>query len=302
MERFVIDVLQACQTVKGACELVGISWDQAWHVLERAVARGMSRKEATVIARIGVDEKAFRKGHQYMTIVSDIDQGTVEFVTEGREKASLSGFFASRTDEQLRGIEAVAMDMWEPYVQATNEALPLAQAKIVFDRFHIMQHMTKAVDIVRRRENRSLILDGDDRLKRTKYLWLSSQENVGSSRLPLFQELQRSELKTARAYAIKETLRHLWGYQSQGWARRFFDGWYSWAIRSRLEPVKQVARMLARRLGNVITYCQHAITNAVAEGLNSKIMAIKRRAGGYRNPRNFKTVIYFYCGGLRLYP
>lgn len=302
MERFVIDVLQACQTVKGACSLVGISWDQAWHVLERAVARGMARKEAAVIARIGVDEKAFRKGHQYMTIVSDIDQGTVEFVTEGREKASLAAFFESRTHEQIQGFEAIAMDMWEPYVQATNEALPLAQAKIVFDRFHIMQHMTKAVDIVRRRENRSLALDGDDRLKRTKYLWLSSQENVGESRLPLFQELQQSELKTARAYAIKETLRHLWGYQSQGWARRFFKGWYGWAIRSRLEPVKQVARMLARRLGNVITYCQHAITNAVAEGLNSKIMAIKRRAGGYRNPTNFKTVIYFYCAGLRLYP
>jgi transposase len=154
MERFVIDVLQACQTVKGACALVGISWDQAWHVLERAVARGLARKQATAIARIGVDEKAFRKGHRYLTIVNDVDRGTVEFVAEGREKASLAAFYESRTPEQLAGIEAIAMDMWEPYIQSTLEAVPLASSKIVFDRFHVMQHMTEAVDVVRRHENR----------------------------------------------------------------------------------------------------------------------------------------------------
>jgi len=150
MQRFVIDVLQACQTVKGACTPVGISWNQAWHVLERAVVRGLARKQATAVARIGVDEKAFRKDHWYLMIVNDVDHGTVEFVAEVREKASLAAFYESRTPEQLAGIEAV--------------------------------------------------------------------------------------------------------------------------------------------------------TNAVAEDLNSKIMAIKRRAGGYCNVGNFKNVIYFYCGGLRLFP
>ena len=302
MERFVIDVLQACQTVKGACALIGISWDQAWHVLERAVVRGISRKEAVAIARIGVDERAFRKGHRYMTIVSDIDRGTVEFVAEGREKASLAACFNTRTPRQIEAIEAVAMDMWEPYLQATLEAVQLASSKIVFDRFHIMKHMTEAVDVVRRRENRLLVENGDDRLKRTKYLWITSKENVPPKRRAELRELRESDLKTARAWAIKENLRYLWSYQTEGWARRFFDGWHAWAIRSRLEPVKAVARMLARKLDNVITYCGHAITNAVAEGLNSKTMAIKRRAGGYRNPNNFKIVIYFYCGGLRLHP
>ena len=182
MERFVIDVLQACQTVKGACALIGISWDQAWHVLERAVVRGISRKEAIAIARIGVDEKAFRKGHRTMTIVSDIDRGTVEFVAEGREKASLTAYFNTRTPRQIEAIEAVAMDMWEPYLQATLEAVPLASSKIVFDRFHIMKHMTEAVDVVRRRENRLLVENGDDRLKRTKYLWITSKENVPPKR------------------------------------------------------------------------------------------------------------------------
>lgn len=302
MERFVIDVLQACQTVKGACTLVGITWDQAWHVLERAVARGLARKQATAIARIGVDEKAFRKGHRYLTIVNDVDRGTVEFVAEGREKASLTAFYESRTPEQLAGIEAVAMDMWEPYVQSTLEAVPLASSKIVFDRFHVMQHMTEAVDVVRRRENRLLLTEDDDRLKGTKYLWITSKENVHPKRRAEFRFLRGSDLKTARAWAIKENLRHLWSFRVEGWARRFFSQWSGWAMRSRLEPIKNVARMMNRRLDNIITHCRHQLTNAVAEGLNSKIMAIKRRAGGYRNVGNFKDVIYFYCGGLRLYP
>jgi transposase len=94
----------------------------------------------------------------------------------------------------------------------------------------------------------------------------------------------------------------MWSCRVESWARRFFSQWNGWALRSRLEPIKAVARMIDRRLDNIITHCRHQLTNAVTEGLNSKIMAIKRRAGGYRNVENFKDVIYFYCGGLRLYP
>lgn len=302
MERFIIQALLACQTTKGACELLRISWDQAWHVAERAVARGQARKEAVVTPQIGVDEKAFRKGHSYMTVVNDIDRGTVEYVTEHREKASLERYFTGLTDEQRQGIQAVAMDMWEPYVQATLEALPLAKDKIVFDRFHIMQHMTKAVDQVRKAENRKLSSEGDERLKQTKYLWLTTEENLSEKQRPTFAALKGSDLKTARAWGIKENLRNLWSYTTPGWAKRFFDQWHRWATRSRLEPVKKVAAMIQRRLENVVTYCKHFVTNAVAEGLNSKIMSIKRRAGGFRNLENFKTAIYFHCGGLSLYP
>jgi transposase len=302
MERFIIQALLACQTTQGACDLLRISWDQAWHVAERAVARGQARKEAVVIPRIGVDEKAFRKGHSYMTVVNDIDRGTVEYVTDDREKASLGRYYAGLTPEQRQGLEAVAMDMWEPYVQATLEALPLAKEKIVFDRFHIMQHLTRAVDKVRKVENRVLSQEGDERLKKTKYLWLTTEENLSEKQQPTFAALKRSDLKTARAWGIKENLRSLWSYTSPGWAKRFFKTWYQWASRSRLEPVKQVAQMIQRRLENVVTYCTHFVTNAVAEGLNSKIMSLKRRAGGFRNPQNFKTAIYFHCGGLSLYP
>ena len=188
------------------------------------------------------------------------------------------------------------------YETATRRHVPDAEKKIVFDRFHIMKHMVDAVDEVRRKEHKSLTSQGDETLKSSRYLWLYSRENVPERHHQDFKELRRQNLKVARAWAYKEGLRNLWNYVSPAWARKFFEKWYSAAIRSRLEPVKKVARMVKRRLENVLTYCKQPFTNATAEGINSKIMAIKRRAGGYRNPDHFETVIYFFCGGLDLDP
>ncbi len=302
IERFVIDVLLACQTVKGACQLLNISWDQAWHVMDRAVRPGMLRKEAIPSRLLGVDEKAFRKGHRYLTIVNDIEPGTVEFISENREKASLDEFFAGRAPEQLRAIEAIAMDMWEPYVQATLEGLPLGKDKIVFDRFHIMKKMNEGVDKVRKEEHRELMALGTNNLSKTKYLWLYGEENVTEHHQEEFNALKESSLKTAQAWSIKETLRGLWSYKSDHWAKRSFASWKKWVDRCQLEPIKRVCAMIHEQLENVLSYCNHPITNAVAEGLNSKIMYINRRAGGFRNVENFKAAIYFHCGGLSLYP
>lgn len=302
MERFVIDVLQQSATVEGARRIVGLSWDEVWGIMERAVLRGQARKTARVIAHFGVDEKAFRKGHSYMTVVCDLDRATVEFVAEDRKTESLEAFWQSLTPQQLAGVEAVAMDMWMPYIVATLFTIPGARDKIVFDRFHIMGHVGKAVDKVRRQEHRELHAEGDDTLKGTKYLWLYSRENLPDHHRPTLSFLRRLHLKVGRAWALKETLRQLWSYSSPAWARRFFDRWFWWATHSRLEPFRQLAHRLRPYLANILTYCSHPVTNAVAEGLNSKIMAIKRRACGYHNPEHFKTAIYFFCGGLDLYP
>jgi transposase len=301
-ERLIIEVLQCTDTVAGACALLGISWDESFGVMKRAVARGRARKPAKPIPYIGVDEKAFRKGHSYMTIVCDLQCGTVEHVGEDRKIESLSAYFQGLSPEQLQGIEGVAMDMWQPYVQATNQHVPLAAQKIVFDRFHIMGTMNKAVDQVRKQEHRTLMNEGDERLKGTKYLWLYAQENVPESKQNAFDAVRNQQLKTSRAWAIKETLRALWSYRSLPHARRFFNRWFGWARRSRLKPVRQAAMTFKRHIENILTYCKHRITNGVAEGLNSRIMTIKRKACGHRNKNNFITAIYFHCGGLNLYP
>lgn len=302
MERWIIDVLHQCATVSGACRLLRLSWDEVFGIMERAVRRGQARKRPQVLRRLGVDEKAFRKGHSYTTIVSDIERSTIEYLADERTRASLEGFYASLTPEQRDGIEAVAMDMWEPYLQATNAGVPGASRKIVFDRFHIMQHVGQAVDAVRKAEHRALRAEGDDTLTRTRYLWLYSRENLPDARRAQLRALLGQNLKVARAWAIKEALRRLWDYHREAWARRYFARWFCWATHCRLEPMRQVAHMLKRRLDNILTYCRLRITNAAAEGINSKLMAIKRRACGYRNPAHFKIAAYFYCGGLDLYP
>jgi len=131
---------------------------------------------------------------------------------------------------------------------------------------------------------------------------LYSAENLPDKYPPALETLKELNLKVGRAWAIKESLRSLWDYSQEGWARRVFKKWFAWAAHSRLEPIRKVAVMIQTHLNNILTYCRHRVTNAVAEGLNSKIMAIKRRACGYRNNEHFKTAIYFFCGGLSLYP
>jgi transposase len=274
-ERHAIDVLLEAD-VLGAARLLRISWDEAWHLMERAVERGMKAKQRCIIPRLGVDEKAVAKGHQYITLVCDLDRGTVEFIADDRKKSSLDAYYASLSAEELAGIEAVAMDMWEPFLTSTCAYVPEAESKVVFDRFHIMKHMTKAVDDVRKAEHRRLLAEGDDTLTRTKYLWLFSEENLPERHQEWFTRLRALHLKTGRAWAIKEDLRDLWNYQRRGWGLRHWKHWYFWATHSRLAPIVRVAEMIKRNLANVLTYFDHRITNATSEGLNSKIQTLKK--------------------------
>lgn len=300
-ERLAIDVLRQCD-VSGATRILGISWDEAWGVMQRAVTRGRARKQTRMVRRIGVDEKAAAKGHRYLTLVCDLDEGTVEHIAEDRTQESLNGYYAGLTQEQLDGIEAVALDRWEPYFQATRTKVPKAAEKIVFDRFHVMGHISKAVDTVRKQEHRDLMASGDETLKGSKYLWLYNRENVPERRRDEFAALMRQELKVGRAWALKEALRRLWHYVDPASGRKFWKRWYFWATHSRLEPMRKAAETIRRHIDNILTYYQHPVTTAMSEGLNSQIQKIKSMACGFRNINNFKTAIYFHCGGLDLYP
>ena len=300
-ERMAIDVLRQCD-VTGATKILKISWDEAWHIMEKAVERGKKCKNKNVVKRIGVDEKAIAKGHKYMTLVCDLDRGTIEHVTNDRKQESLEEYYVGLSQEQKAGIEAIAMDMWEPYVGATKKHIAEADKKIVYDRFHIMSHMGKAVDTVRKQEHKENMLKGDDTLTGSKYLWLFNEKNIPENRRIEFDVLKARGLKVGRAWAIKETLRELWSYSYLESARKFWKHWYFWATHSRLVPVRKAAELIKRHIANVLTYVQHRITNAVSEGLNCKIQTIKKMAYGFRNKEHFKTAIYFHCGGLDLYP
>jgi transposase len=301
-ERFAIDVLLATQTVKGAMGILRTSWDETWYFVQRAVRRGQERKESKSLPRIGIDEKAFAKGQDYITLLYDLDHSTVEAISDGRDTEAGNACISQLSLDQIASVEAVAMDMSTAYVKAAKQTIPLAENKIVHDRFHVMQLATKAVDQVRRGEHRRLLLDDDNRLAKTKYIWLTSQENLTEKQAALLDQVFTLKLETGKAWGYKELLRDLWDHDDAASATAYFKEWYQRVIHTKLEPMKKVARTIKERLKNVVSYCTHGITNGVAEGLNSKIMSIKRRVGGFRNRENFKTAIFFYCGGLDLYP
>ncbi len=162
---------------QGIAELLALSWDEIHGILERGVQRGLERRAAEPIPYLGVDEKSFRKRHRYLTVVNDLNCSRVLFVAEGRRQASLDGFWKTLSAEQLARVEAVAMDMWDPYVASTREHLDESEKKIVYDKYHIAAHLAKAVDQVRRAENKRLLALGDERLTGTKYAWLRHPAN-----------------------------------------------------------------------------------------------------------------------------
>lgn len=301
-EALAIDWMRATP-ISAVAERLRLSWDEAAGIQQRAVERGLSRRKIETLSYLGVDETSFKRRHEYVSVVSDLERGCVLHVADDRKKESLDEFWRSLPREQLAGIVGVAMDMWEPFISSTRENLPGGGGKIVFDKFHIAKHLGDAVDLVRRREHRELLAQDDASLKGTKHMWLRNPDNFALGKWRRFLAFLRStRLKTARAWALKEEFMTVWNYIYEGAAERHFRRWYQWARRSRLEPMREVAAMINRHWENVKTYFRHPITNAGAESMNSKIQRVKGMARGFRNRERFRMAIYFHCGGLDLYP
>lgn len=299
-ERFAIDLLKACQNREKGKELLRISWDEINHIMEKAVQRGLQHRGEETIEYLGIDEKNFKKGHSYITVLSDLEGGRVIDVVADRKEESADVLWKSLTTEQILQVKAIAMDMWPAFINSAQKHLP--NSDIVHDKFHIIGYLGKAVDRVRRQENKRLIGENIDLLKGTKYLWLKKPENWTGEERSTFRELKGEQLAVGKAWNIKEMFGHFWGYSNEGSARSFFKRWYYWATHSRLRPVIEVAKMIKNHLANILTYLKHHITNAVAEGLNSKIQQIKSVARGFRSFKNYRMAILFHCGKLALYP
>jgi len=299
-EAFAIEVIQACGNVKSVAELLGLDWGSVHRIMERAVERGLECRELESLQYAGIDEKSFRRGQSYVSILTDLTGRRVLEVVEDRTEEAADGLWKNLSDEHKEQIEAVAIDMWPAFVNCVETNAE--QAEIVHDRFHISKHLNEAVDKVRRQEHKTLTKAGDDRLKGSKHLWLFNPENLSDERWIDFEALKDQELKTSRAWAIKEQFRWFWEYRYAGNARKFFNRWHGWATHSRLKPIIKVAKMLKRHLDNILSYFRHGITNAMSEGFNSRIQSIKSQARGFRSFENYRTRILFYCGKLDLLP
>jgi transposase len=292
-------------SISGLAEITGLSWDQIAGIQERAVTRGLKRRTHKPVKNIAVDETSFQKHHEYVTVIIDRDKGTVLEALDDRKAESLENWLKSRPESHRKAIQSISMDMWDPYILAVRNTIPEADNKIAFDRFHVAQHFGKAVDKVRAQEHRSIQKTGKDSpLTGTKHDWLRNSSRVDNrdSERRVFLELTRANLKTARAWAIKESAAQLWNYQYRGAADKAWKQLLAWMARCRLEPVIKVGRMVKRFLWGILNAIVNSLTNAIAEGINSRVQWIKAKACGFRNRKRFRMAILFHLGGLQMMP
>lgn len=303
-ERMAIDWLKEA-SISAVARRLRVSWDELDGIQQRATTRGLARRKEVPLKHLGVDETSFRKRHEYVTIVTDVERSRVLEVADGHDEHALEGFYASLSEQQRMGIVSIAMDMWRAYIKTTRDWIPDAESKIAFDRFHVAKRLNEAVDHVRKSEHRELRARGDERLLRTKFLWLMSPErrrSLPAHRRADFSALRRGSLKVARAWAIKETARQLWDYSSRSWALRAWKNWIGWALRSRLEPMRRAAKMVRQYLRGIVNAVVLRVTNATSESINARVQWLKKTACGFRSRPRFRTAILFHCGGLDLYP
>jgi transposase len=296
MEAFVLKLLQACPNTKSVCAVTRLSWSSVNAVMLKAVDCGLVARQAEPIKHLGLDEKSTERGHSYASILTDIDRRRVLDVVPGRTLEAASGLLSTLSAQQKSAVQAVAMDMWPAFMSAVKNVLP--KANIVHDRFHVAKYLNDAVDKVRRSEHRQLSRAGDATLKGSKYDWLKSHPDKRSSQAVAFRVLHQLNLKTSRAWTIKEDFQQFWSYKYTASAKSWFDAWSTHAMRSRLEPIKVVVKMLRRHEPGLLAYSKHRISNACAEGFNSAIQLIKANARGFRSFANYRARILFHCGKL----
>ena len=251
-EALVLDWLKEA-SIQAVARQVALSWKAIDGIMQRAVKRGLARRHVQAPIRIGVDETSFRKGHDYVTVVTDQLKGRVLHVADERKVSSWTSNYDTLTEEQKAGLESVSMDLWPAYITATREQIPEAQSQSAFDKFHVATYLGKAVDQVRKQEHKALMGEGCDDLKGTKYDWLTHRRNLSRQRPCTFKALRASTLQTARAWAMTTLGMQLWHDTSRTWAEKGWKQWYAWAIRSRLAPIKKVARTIKKHLGGAFS-------------------------------------------------
>lgn len=300
-EARIIDWLQD-SSISAVSRRFELSWNAVDRIMQRAVRRGLSRRQQRILRRINVDEVSFKKRHEYATVITD-EQGQVVDVQDGHKKASLKGYYDQLTWEQKCELTCISMDMSPAYIAVTLDEIPAARHKIAFDKFHVAMFFTKAVDEVRKEERLALRrLLARDELKGSRFLWLRNGNSLNRDQKRRLRALKSIAVKTGRAWLLKEYAMSIWDYRSRAGATKAWLCWYNRAIRSRLTPIQTAAKGIKKNLWGIVNAIVFNATNAMAESVNSKIKIMKVKARGYRNRERFKIAILFHFGGLNLYP
>lgn len=281
--------------VRAVARLTRVSDSKLWNLLEHYVNSAREQVDMSQVRSVGLDETSIKRRHSYMTSFVDLDQRRLLFITETRASAVVKRF---AEDLEAHGgsveqITQVSSDMSGVFIKGIGEHLP--QAQITFDRFHLMQQLGRAVDDVRRQEARNEPL-----LKKTRYLFLSNRQRLTPQHRERLAALEAPSLrlKTVRALHLREAFQAIYHAESIEEFTSLLASWYSWAIRSRLEPMRKVARMVKEHWEGIIAWKHSGLNNGLLEGFNSLIQAAKRKARGYRTAKTFSTIAYLLAARL----
>lgn len=300
MEWVCIQWLLACRKQSEVAKMMRLSPDEVRHIMAKAVERGLERREDYPIEHAGIDEKSMKRGHRYLTVLSDTDAGTVIDVAENRDEEAASTLLNALLDSQKCMIKSITMDMWPAFMNAAATVLP--DAAIVHDRYHISAHLNAAIDQTRRREYRLASEEKKESMKGSRYLFARNLENLPDHRTLDFFDAYHAAEQTATAYLYKEVFRGFWTQRSRGDGAGFLGRWIDLARQQSIAGLTRVANMLDRHRAGVLNYLDHRTTNAVAEMLNGKIQELKHAARGFRSFAHYRTHILFHLANLDLNP
>jgi transposase len=277
------------------------SWQSVFRSVRHAVYWGLVHREWGEIEALGIDEIAWRKGHKYLTLVYQIDEGCKRLLWIGRERTeeSLRGFFGMLGEDVASRVRFICSDLWKPYLNVI--AQHAGQAIHILDRFHIMSHFSKALDEIRAEESRQLKQDGyESVLKHSRWCLLKRAENLTERQTVKLAEVLKYNLRSVRGYLLKEDFQRFWEYQTPGWAVRFLDEWCTRTMRSQLEPLKRVARMLRGHRQLILNWfrARGTISAGVVEGFNNKAKLTTKKAYGFRTYEAIEIALYHQLANL----
>jgi transposase len=277
------------------------SWDSVCRAVEYAVEWGLARRDLSGVTALGIDEIAWARGHTYFTLVYDIGEENKRLlaVQEDRTEASLRSCLVSLGELVCREVRYVCSDMWKPYLNVIAEHL--SEAVHVLDRFHVMQQFGKALDEVRAAEAKRLVNDGyEPVLKRSRWCFLKRPENLTEKQTVRLSEILKYNLRTVRAYLLREEFQRVWEYSSAWWAGKFLDEWTGRVMRSRLEPMKKIARSIRNHRPLILNWfrARGQVSVGAVEGLNNKAKLVTRKSYGFRTPDVAKLALLHALGQL----
>lgn len=282
-------------TVLKVSKLINVSDDKLWRLLEKYIDISLLERDLEDVAAIGIDETSKKKGHNYITLFVDLETRKTIFITEGKSSKTIVDFKndLEKHNGDICNISDVSCDMSPAFIKGVNENMP--NAEITFDKFHIMKIINKAVDEVRRSESKL-----ESILQNSRYVVLKNRENLTKTQKSKLEELMLSKLnlKTLRAYHIKETFQDIYKAETKEEFLLLLKKWYFWATHSKILPMKKAAYTIKKHWEGVIKWKESMINNGILEGLNSVIQAAKSKARGYSTMKNFKIIAYLLTGDL----